>query len=477
MLHHRGITGRQSAVTPNPLVLQFIGHMGHAAFHIALDGLDLTGLCFRSGGNLSHDAHEIGFLPLFPGKEHQVTGLGLIAHGVAEIAIQPQLVHPADGVLPIRLSLQHGIVENIRILQTESDKEGIPILVALAIAIAIAGIAHQGFLHQNAVIAAFPVAQLGICNGQQILGPVAGQFHIPEHFRPKLCILHILGQVQIFLGTFGGMGMLRNGTDHLPCLIQAGFPVLMLTHAAGKELGFLLLFLDEAAVLMDMLLLQADEITQLLAVFQKAALVMDMLHNLLQLADHSTFPVQTGLVMLVKPQFFQIADGQPFPVAFRLMGMVFRLLHLAEQLRFPIASILMDMKYLLLQGAAKRAAFPIAQIPMDMDHLLIILRHKGTAQIIIGQQLIAFFQMHMGLQPAGSCFFQGDGRHDQDVGGQKYHHSRHAPDHFAPGTLPLSCFIPFYRLIGNKTFHSNSSFLLGCLMQSDLPFPRAKPGR
>ena len=70
---------------------------------------------------------------------------------------------------------------NVRIVQAEGDEHGAPVLVLHAIPVAVAGVAlHIALGIDDEVAGALVIADLGACDGQDILAPIAGQLHVLE---------------------------------------------------------------------------------------------------------------------------------------------------------------------------------------------------------------------------------------------------------------------------------------------------------
>ena len=298
------------------------GHLGHLAVHVAGDHGQGPGVGVHGG----HDAHRLGGhgagVHLRLGSRElgggvgvlvqvqQGDAIGALVHGHllgGEGVVDDDIAGPCGGAVGVgeplgaaqvtvqghhARTLGHHRLGHTRKVQAVGQKHHVPGAVGVAVPGTIAGVAAQHLLvlHiQLEVLVALLVVQLGLCHGEQVLGPVAVQGHVGRGL-PFLGSLHVglgIGQAlhcvvvlrdgaHQFLGV-AGVGVMmqhrlvRGGLGRLRGQVHHG--------AAGRHfliggVGFLhqfalvqaahqLILGGVAAVVVDMLELAADERTVL----------------------------------------------------------------------------------------------------------------------------------------------------------------------------------------------------------------------
>ena len=298
------------------------GHLGHLAVHVAGDHGQGPGVGVHGG----HDAHRLGGhgagVHLRLGSRElgggvgvlvqvqQGDAIGALVHGHllgGEGVVDDDIAGPCGGAVGVgeplgaaqvtvqghhARTLGHHRLGHTRKVQAVGQEHHVPGAVGVAVPGTIAGVAAQHLLvlHiQLEVLVALLVVQLGLCHGEQVLGPVAVQGHVGRG-------LPFLGSLHVGLGigqALHGVVVLRDGAHQL--LGVAGVGVVMqhrllrgglgrlrgqVHHgAAGRHfliggVGFLhqfafvqaahqLILGGVAAVVVDMLELAADERTVL----------------------------------------------------------------------------------------------------------------------------------------------------------------------------------------------------------------------
>ena len=298
------------------------GHLGHLAVHVAGDHGQGPGVGVHGG----HDAHRLGGhgagVHLRLGSRElgggvgvlvqvqQGDAIGALVHGHllgGEGVVDDDIAGPCGGAVGVgeplgaaqvtvqghhARTLGHHRLGHTRKVQAVGQEHHVPGAVGVAVPGTIAGVAAQHLLvlHiQLEVLVALLVVQLGLCHGEQVLGPVAVQGHVGRGL-PFLGSLHVglgIGQAlhsvvvlrdgaHQLLGVAGvGVVMqhrlVRGGLDRLSGQVHHG--------AAGRHfliggVGFLhqfalvqaahqLILGGVAAVVVDMLELAADERTVL----------------------------------------------------------------------------------------------------------------------------------------------------------------------------------------------------------------------
>ena len=298
------------------------GHLGHLAVHVAGDHGQGPGVGVHGG----HDAHRLGGhgagVHLRLGSRElgggvgvlvqvqQGDAIGALVHGHllgGEGVVDDDIAGPCGGAVGVgeplgaaqvtvqghhARTLGHHRLGHTRKVQAVGQEHHVPGAVGVAVPGTIAGVAAQHLLvlHiQLEVLVALLVVQLGLCHGEQVLGPVAVQGHVGRGL-PFLGSLHVgLGIGQALHGVVvlrdgahqllgvagvgvmmqhrlvrGGLGRLRgqvhHGADGRHFLIGG---VGLLHQFAFVQAAHQLILGGVAAVVVDMLKLAADERTVL----------------------------------------------------------------------------------------------------------------------------------------------------------------------------------------------------------------------
>ena len=240
------------------------GHLGHLAVHVAGDHGQGPGVGVHGG----HDAHRLGGhgagVHLRLGSRElgggvgvlvqvqQGDAIGALVHGHllgGEGVVDDDIAGPCGGAVGVgeplgaaqvtvqghhARTLGHHRLGHTRKVQAVGQKHHVPGTVGVAVPGTIAGVAaqHLLILHiQLEVLVALLVVQLGLCHGEQVLGPVAVQGHVGRG-------LPFLGSLHVGLGigqALHGVVMLRDGAHQL--LGVAGVGVMMQHRLVRGGLG------------------------------------------------------------------------------------------------------------------------------------------------------------------------------------------------------------------------------------------------
>ena len=230
------------------------GHLGHLAVHVAGDHGQGPGVGVHGG----HDAHRLGGhgagVHLRLGSRElgggvgvlvqvqQGDAIGALVHGHllgGEGVVDDDIAGPCGGAVGVgeplgaaqvtvqghhARTLGHHRLGHTRKVQAVGQEHHVPGAVGVAVPGTIAGVAAQHLLvlHiQLEVLVALLVVQLGLCHGEQVLGPVAVQGHVGRG-------LPFLGSLHVGLGigqALHGVVVLRDGAHQL--LGVAGVGVMM----------------------------------------------------------------------------------------------------------------------------------------------------------------------------------------------------------------------------------------------------------
>ena len=230
------------------------GHLGHLAVHVAGDHGQGPGVGVHGG----HDAHRLGGhgagVHLRLGSRElgggvgvlvqvqQGDAIGALVHGHllgGEGVVDDDIAGPCGGAVGVgeplgaaqvtvqghhARTLGHHRLGHTRKVQAVGQEHHVPGTVGVAVPGTIAGVAAQHLLvlHiQLEVLVALLVVQLGLCHGEQVLGPVAVQGHVGRG-------LPFLGSLHVGLGigqALHGVVVLRDGAHQL--LGVAGVGVVM----------------------------------------------------------------------------------------------------------------------------------------------------------------------------------------------------------------------------------------------------------
>ena len=240
------------------------GHLGHLAVHVAGDHGQGPGVGVHGG----HDAHRLGGhgagVHLRLGSRElgggvgvlvqvqQGNAIGALVHGHllgGEGVVDDDIAGPCGGAVGVgeplgaaqvtvqghhARTLGHHRLGHTRKMQAVGQEHHVPGAVGVAVPGTIAGVAAQHLLvlHiQLEVLVALLVVQLGLCHGEQVLGPVAVQGHVGRG-------LPFLGSLHVGLGigqALHGVVMLRDGAHQL--LGVAGVGVMMQHRLVRGGLG------------------------------------------------------------------------------------------------------------------------------------------------------------------------------------------------------------------------------------------------
>ena len=240
------------------------GHLGHLAVHVAGDHGQGPGVGVHGG----HDAHRLGGhgagVHLRLGSRElgggvgvlvqvqQGDAIGALVHGHllgGEGVVDDDIAGPCGGAVGVgeplgaaqvtvqghhARTLGHHRLGHTRKVQAVGQEHHVPGAVGVAVPGTIAGVAAQHLLvlHiQLEVLVALLVVQLGLCHGEQVLGPVAVQGHVGRG-------LPFLGSLHVGLGigqALHGVVVLRDGAHQL--LGVAGVGVVMQHRLVRGGLG------------------------------------------------------------------------------------------------------------------------------------------------------------------------------------------------------------------------------------------------
>ena len=240
------------------------GHLGHLAVHVAGDHGQGPGVGVHGG----HDAHRLGGhgagVHLRLGSRElgggvgvlvqvqQGDAIGALVHGHllgGEGVVDDDIAGPCGGAVGVgeplgaaqvtvqghhARTLGHHRLGHTRKVQAVGQEHHVPGTVGVAVPGTIAGVAAQHLLvlHiQLEVLVALLVVQLGLCHGEQVLGPVAVQGHVGRG-------LPFLGSLHVGLGigqALHGVVVLRDGAHQL--LGVAGVGVVMQHRLVRGGLG------------------------------------------------------------------------------------------------------------------------------------------------------------------------------------------------------------------------------------------------
>ena len=240
------------------------GHLGHLAVHVAGDHGQGPGVGVHGG----HDAHRLGGhgagVHLRLGSRElgggvgvlvqvqQGDAIGALVHGHllgGEGVVDDDIAGPCGGAVSVgeplgaaqvtvqghhARTLGHHRLGHTRKVQAVGQEHHVPGAVGVAVPGTIAGVAAQHLLvlHiQLEVLVALLVVQLGLCHGEQVLGPVAVQGHVGRG-------LPFLGSLHVGLGigqALHGVVVLRDGAHQL--LGVAGVGVVMQHRLVRGGLG------------------------------------------------------------------------------------------------------------------------------------------------------------------------------------------------------------------------------------------------
>ena len=240
------------------------GHLGHLAVHVAGDHGQGPGVGVHGG----HDAHRLGGhgagVHLRLGSRElgggvgvlvqvqQGDAIGALVHGHllgGEGVVDDDIAGPCGGAVGVgeplgaaqvtvqghhARTLGHHRLGHTRKVQAVGQEHHVPGTVGIAVPGTIAGVAAQHLLvlHiQLEVLVALLVVQLGLCHGEQVLGPVAVQGHVGRG-------LPFLGSLHVGLGigqALHGVVVLRDGAHQL--LGVAGVGVVMQHRLVRGGLG------------------------------------------------------------------------------------------------------------------------------------------------------------------------------------------------------------------------------------------------
>ena len=240
------------------------GHLGHLAVHVAGDHGQGPGVGVHGG----HDAHRLGGhgagVHLRLGSRElgggvgvlvqiqQGDAIGALVHGHllgGEGVVDDDIAGPCGGAVGVgeplgaaqvtvqghhARTLGHHRLGHTRKVQAVGQEHHVPGAVGVAVPGTIAGVAAQHLLvlHiQLEVLVALLVVQLGLCHGEQVLGPVAVQGHVGRG-------LPFLGSLHVGLGigqALHGVVVLRDGAHQL--LGVAGVGVVMQHRLLRDGLG------------------------------------------------------------------------------------------------------------------------------------------------------------------------------------------------------------------------------------------------
>ena len=240
------------------------GHLGYLAVHVAGDHGQGPGVGVHGG----HDAHRLGGhgagVHLRLGSRElgggvgvlvqvqQGDAIGALVHGHllgGEGVVDDDIAGPCGGAVGVgeplgaaqvtvqghhARTLGHHRLGHTRKVQAVGQEHHVPGAVGVAVPGTIAGVAAQHLLvlHiQLEVLVALLVVQLGLCHGEQVLGPVAVQGHVGRG-------LPFLGSLHVGLGigqALHGVVVLRDGAHQL--LGVAGVGVMMQHRLVRGGLG------------------------------------------------------------------------------------------------------------------------------------------------------------------------------------------------------------------------------------------------
>ena len=398
--HFRGKAGKHLSVSQDPQILCLIGYIADPVLHIAFNGSDHGRGLFRFRNVRGNDARMVCKKQFFfqgqslcgksfqvPAEEDQIAGLGCIGFGKLEQGLLTQLGDPVRGrILP-------GVIPDTGIVHAEPDKQRIPVCIGQLIPGTVSAVALQILIFQGAVALALPVVQLTLGNSHQILRPVSGHRHIPEHGVPDIHCFRICRQIQIRHNADSGMGVLRNGAQHLPGFIETFFGMGMLAVAA-EIFQLRCHFIGVADVFVFVLFPDADQLADRLSGVSQTALTVDVLHRLRQLTDFGTLGVVAVFVVVMRTDLLFPAGQLSFAEAFCFMAMAAAFLNGTGHLTDLVAGICVGMGNILFPAAAGKLDF-VAAVTVAVG--LGLFQRTGHALHLIAALTVAvafrFFQV------------------------------------------------------------------------------------
>ena len=169
----------ECAVTGDAIIMELIFFLVYTIADIAFNGED------RGVLQTFNQTNMVSLSIVFPVEEDKIAGLGDVIGRHSVKTLFGQCLYPAGAVGDQRYVLYTGVI------QTESDKHGIPIIIGVAVPCAVAGVALLLFVFgYNVVFGAFSIAQLAFGDGQHIGCPYTGQLCRQGRF-PIFSCFHI----------------------------------------------------------------------------------------------------------------------------------------------------------------------------------------------------------------------------------------------------------------------------------------------